>query len=123
MNHITTILIWICIPYTIYTSHYSLLITEIPIATSCVLFHYDFNIKNIRTIDIICSCTAFSHHMFIWYLYGSNNLPYRFYISTPFFYIISQCFWKYDYLFISNTIHSFIHIALILGTLSLNASI
>ena len=122
MNHITTILIWICIPYTIYTSHYSLLITELPIATSSILFHYRFDIKNIRNIDILCSCAAWTHHMTVWYIYGTNNLPCRFYGSTPFIYIIAQSFWAYDYKFISNTIHSFIHIAIILGTLSLNAS-
>jgi len=123
VNRITTIFICIFIPYTIYKFNYSLLITEIPIAISSILFHYDYDIKNIRNIDIFCSCSAFLHHMLVWYLYGNNNLPYRFYISTPIFYIISQWFLKNDYIFMSNFIHSFTHIALILGTLSLNASI
>ena len=61
------------IPTTLYCQNYFLLYTEIPLAITTILYHHDFFVKYIRSIDIICCVVATAQHIPLSYFYIKNS--------------------------------------------------
>lgn len=117
--HISSIILSLAIPYTIYTNNHIMLLTEIPICITTLLLHHDFKVKNIRKIDIIVGQIAYWHHIII-ARNNNNNASINYYLLCPFLYLLSNYFKINKKLYLTNLFHSFIHYSLFLATLSLN---
>ena len=118
--HISSIIMIINIPFTIYKKNNIFLLTQIPLLSSTIIYHNHFKcIKNIKEIDIFLGQLAYWHHMY-YALYFNNLLTTYCYIVCPLFYLLSKYYEKKEKIYISNFFHSFIHIFLTCGTISLN---
>lgn len=103
--------------FTIYNCNYVLLLSEIPIATTSILYHHKL-VPNIKIIDIMFAQQAFWHHMY--FAYYHSNFVICLYILCPILYTISQIFHYKKEFYISEVFHGSIHYTLSLGTVILN---
>lgn len=117
--HLSSILLFSNLPYTAYSKNYLLLITQIPITVTSILYHHKFNIKNIREIDIIVGQFAYWQHM-IHALMRSNYVSINSFLLCPILYILSKHFHKKNQIYETNLIHSFIHYFLSIGAMTIN---
>jgi len=117
--HLSSILLFFNLPYTTYSKNYLLLITQIPITITSILYHHKFNIKNIREIDIIVSQFAYWHHM-IHALMRSNYLSINSFLLCHMLFILSKHFHKKNRIYETNLIRSFIHYFLSIAAMTIN---
>ena len=103
--------------FTIYNCNYVLLLSEIPIATTSILYHHKL-VPNIKIIDIMFGQQAFWHHMYFAYYY--SYLSIYLFVLCPILYIISLKFHYKNEFYISEVFHASIHYTLSLGTVILN---
>jgi hypothetical protein len=117
---VSSIVLVSTLPFTIYRKNYGYLITQMPISCTTFLYHHNFNIKNIKIIDITIGQFAFWHH-FLYAIHYNNILSIFAFTLCPILYAMSQ-YLKYNQkIHKSNIIHSFIHYCLSIAALSLNA--
>lgn len=121
--HLSSVVLPLNIPITIYYNNNIFLLTEIPVAITTILYHNDFKcVKNIRSIDIFAAQLAFWQHMYYAIIYQitfSRNC----YIICPIIFLVSKYYQKNNDLFMSNFFHSFIHYFLTIGTIFLNVMV
>ena len=120
--YISSVISPLIIITTYYGDHKLLLLSEIPLSFSTILYHHQFSIKYIREIDIAISQFAFWQHLYMAYL-CSNNFAMYIYLFSPIFYLLGLYFQKENKLYISNFIHSMMHYFLSIGTILINLNI
>ena len=103
----------ITLPLIYFTGHHSLLITTIPLTCTSILYHYNFNIKNIRKYDICISFFTFFQQTFYNFLYASNYTFIYYYSSIVLFYLLDKMFERYNYMKCSILFHTIMHLSLI----------
>ena len=113
---ISSVFLFTNIFFTIYNGNYILLITEIPVATTSVLYHHNL-VKDIRVTDILCAHYAFWFHMYFANIY-SNTAIYL-YILCPILYIFSLIYKENKD--IAYIFHAGVHYMLTIGTIFLNS--
>ena len=112
------------IPTTLYCQNYFLLYTEIPLAITTILFHQDFVVKYIRSIDIICCFFATAQHIPVSYFYIKNcNTTFCILFTGIPLYILGKKLEADDKLYKSIVVHSIMHLVLTFGVILLNISI
>ena len=121
--HLSSVVLSLNIPITIYYNNNIFLLTEIPVGITTILYHNDFRcVKNIRNIDIFAAQLAFWQHMYYAIIYQiafSRNC----YIICPIIFLVSKYYHKNNDTLMSNFLHSFIHYFLTIGTIFLNVMI
>lgn len=112
--HLSSIVLFFNIPYTIYSKNYYLLLSEIPLCICSIIYHN--KIYSIRKIDIFFGQIGYWHHMY----YCNNNFSRICWVICPIIYTVSSIFSSKKYIKTSNFLHSLIHYFLTLGTIYYN---
>lgn len=102
------------IPYTIYSNNNYLLLSQIPLAVTSIVYHH--KIYPIRNIDIFFGQVGYWHHMY----YCNNNFSRICWILCPIIYIISCSFHNKKYFKTSNYLHALMHYTLSIGSIYYN---
>ena len=106
-----------------YYKNYYFLVTGIPISITSILYHLNFPIKNIRYIDIFFSMIAYIHHLYISTYYVKYRTGLLIYSQIPLFYLAGKILQKYEKHYLSDLVHAFMHLILVIGTTYLNVNI
>ena len=106
------------LPIIYYYDKYNLLISAILLTITSILYHYDFKIKYIKSIDICMSTINYLQHLYISIIYKDTYCS-LIYIIIFMLYVIDKKFESNGYLVISNYIHSLMHFMLIYGVIHL----
>ena len=114
--YISSITVSLNIPYTIYSNNNYLLLSQIPVATSSIIYHH--NLYPIRNIDILCGQFAYWHHMY----YCNNTISRNCWVLCPTIYIISRFYYNKKFYKTSNLFHAIMHYMLSIGTIYFNYS-
>ncbi len=118
--YLSTIIVpLINLPIIYYYDKYNLLISGILLTITSILYHYDFKIKYIRSIDICMTAINYLQHLYISIIYKDTNYCILIYIIIFMLYVIDKKFESNGYLIISNYIHSLMHFMLIYGVIHL----
>ena len=118
--HFSSIMLIFVLPVTIYCNNNILLVTEIPLSLTTIIYHNKIKCnENIRIIDISVGQLAYWQHVI--YAVNNNNIAsITCYFVCPIIFSISKYYERKGEMYLSNLIHSFIHYFLLLGTLFIN---